>query len=248
MPPVEPAPQLCRLCGAVAGLVKSHIIPRAFFNIEDDQPSQLISNRVGSFPRRAPIGVYDRIVCEPCERSFSDYDSYAATVLLNALDSYRPIVHEGRPLAYIVPSIDYRLLKLFAVATLWRASVATHVFYSKVKLGRHEELARHLLSARDPGSPNEFSTWWSVFPLTWSPGVMDPFKERWNGIRAYRFYLGRVIAYIKADSQPTPRAFREIALRPGEPLVLMARRFETSNDARAMRAVIDSRRVFHRRH
>jgi hypothetical protein len=233
---------ICRLCGTNARLVDSHIIPRAFFNIEHDQPAKMLSNSRGSWPRRAPIGVYDQIVCESCERSFSIYDQYAAETLLQGRRTIKTIYFKGRPLAYLIADIDYRLLKLFAIAVVWRASVARHHFYARVSLGPLEDLARQMLLAGNPGTADTFGVWWSRFDMDWEPGVMDPFCERWgeNRIRAYRFYLGRAIAYIKCDARPIPREFRDIALQPGVVLPLIARDFQRSTDRRAMLAVVNA--------
>jgi hypothetical protein len=69
----------CKLCTNEAALIKVHVIPRSFWEIDAAQPApRMVANIEGVFPKRIPIGVYDQtIVCEPCERSFSDYDSYA---------------------------------------------------------------------------------------------------------------------------------------------------------------------------
>jgi hypothetical protein len=224
----------CKLCGKLDALVKSHIIPRSFFDLEEDQRGKLISNVAGLYPRKAPAGVWDRIVCEQCERSFSEYDSYAAKVLVQDLNSYKRVSYRGKPVALIASGINYHLLKLFAIAVLWRASVASHDFYSRVRLGPFEEQARSMLLASEPGEINEFATWWSVFNINWTPGIMDPFHERWSGINAYRFYFGRVLGYIKVDRQNIPSEFREIAMAPARDLVLIARDFENSKDLRAM--------------
>ena len=132
----------CRLCGRERKLVDSHIIPRAFFQIEPDQPPRLFSNRREFHPRRAPKGVYDQIVCEACERRFSEYDNYAVKLLIRERVVREPIKHRGATIAYVVPDIDYKNLKLFVIAVLWRASVSDQVFYSKVRLGHLEDLTR----------------------------------------------------------------------------------------------------------
>lgn len=238
---------MCRLCSNDGRLVASHIVPKSFFQIDPNSLPSLISNTEGSFPKKAPSGVYDYILCDSCERSFSDYDSHAAKILIHDIKRYVSFRFESEVLAYTVPHADYRLMKLFAIATLWRASVSTHNFYRRVALGPFEAVAREMLIAREPGDAETFSTWWSIFKMDWTPGIMDPFREKWSGVTAYRFYLGRVLAYIKVDQRPTPDHFAEFNLRPGRPLTLIARRFETSKDLKAMKAVALSRRHAARR-
>jgi hypothetical protein len=85
--------QVCQLCSNQAPLIKAHVIPRSFWEIDAAQPApRMVTNIAGVFPKRIPIGVYDQtIVCEPCERSFSDYDSYAAQLFLNRFNEFQEV-------------------------------------------------------------------------------------------------------------------------------------------------------------
>jgi hypothetical protein len=215
--------------------VQSHSIPRAFFGADGD--SKLISNTEGQYPRRMPIGVYDRIVCDDCEKRFGPYDNYAAKTLVHNFNRYIRVPHNGQSAAVVVPKPDYHRLKLFAISLLWRAAVSSHVFYRKVKIGPFEKRAREMILADDPGDADDFATWWSTFDIPDSPGIMDPFKEKWGGVTAYRFYLGRVLAYIKVDQRPMPKAFVPIALIPGKDLIMVIRDFSESPDVSAMRVL-----------
>jgi hypothetical protein len=67
---------------------------------------------------------------------------------------------------------------------------------------------------------------------------MDPFRERYLGVTAYRFYFGKILGYIKVDRQAVPEVFREMILAPGRDLILVGRDFQNSNDLKAMRAVV----------
>jgi hypothetical protein len=156
----------------------------------------MVTNIEGAFPKRIPIRVYDQtIVCERCERSFSDYDSYAAHLFLNRFDEFAEVRDNNRRLTgYMLRNVDYRLLKLFAIAVLWRASASLRTFFSRVRLGPFEEKAREMLLLKDPGDTKTFATLFSVWDAADSiPLMMDPFEERWNGVRAYRFYLSRFV-------------------------------------------------------
>jgi hypothetical protein len=102
---------VCKLCANKAPLINAHVIPRSFWEIDAAQPPlRMVTNTVGLFPRRIPIGVYDQtIVCEPCERNFSDYDSYAARLFLNRFNEFEEVHDNNRRLAgYMLDNVDYR--------------------------------------------------------------------------------------------------------------------------------------------
>jgi hypothetical protein len=229
---------ICKLCRNEATLIKAHVIPRSFWEIDASQPaSRMITNTEGVFPKKIPIGVYDQtIVCESCERSFSDYDSYAAHLFLNRFHEFEE-VRVGRT-AYIFQNTDYRLLKLFAIAVLWRASASSHPFFSRIRLGPFERTAREMLLRGDPGDAATFATLFSVWDDSAEWLLMDPTAERWDDVRAYRFYLGRFVAYVKVDSRPLPEPLAKAALTPDGPLHVLSRQFAASKDLRVAERVL----------
>ena len=229
---------ICKLCRNEATLIKAHVIPRSFWEIDASQPaSRMITNTEGVFPKKIPIGVYDQtIVCESCERSFSDYDSYAAHLFLNRFHEFEE-VRVGRT-AYIFQNTDYRLLKLFAIAVLWRASASSHPFFSRIRLGPFERTAREMLLRGDPGDAATFATLFSVWDDSAEWLLMDPTAERWDDVRAYRFYLGRFVAYIKVDSRPLPEPLAKAALTPDGPLHVLSRQFAALKDLRVAERVL----------
>jgi hypothetical protein len=230
--------RVCKLCDEKAALVQSHVIPRAFFDAKGSEPLKLISNIEGRYPRRSPIGVYDRIVCNACEKGFANYDSYAAKILLQSIGEYQRVEYRGELIALRGPKIDYRLLKLFAISVLWRAAVASHDFYNRVQLGPFEARAKEMLRSRDPGDSEEFAVWWAVFDIESPPAIMDPFRERYEGVTTYRIYFGKVVGYIKVDRRPTPDPFKDLTLAPDRDLIFVGRDYENSKDREVMRKVL----------
>jgi len=231
---------VCKLCANKARLIDAHVIPRSFWETDAAQPPpRMVTNIEGLFPKRIPIGVYDEtIVCEPCERSFGDYDSYAAQLFLRRFNEFEEVGEgNGRSTGYVLGNVDYRLLKLFAIAVLWRESVSSHSFFSRVRLGPFEEKAREMLVRGDPGDAATFATLFSVWDEA-VPVLMDPFAERWGGVRSYRFYLGRFVAYIKADSRPFPEPLAKAVLTPEGPLHVISRQLAASKDFRVMEHVL----------
>jgi hypothetical protein len=84
--------QVCKLCSNEAPLIEAHIIPRSFWEIDAAHPPRMVTNIKGDFPKRIPIGVYDQtIVCERCERSFSEYDTYAVELFLNRAKEFEEV-------------------------------------------------------------------------------------------------------------------------------------------------------------
>lgn len=233
----------CRLCNQECKLVNAHAIPESFFRVmrSDSGKRLLLSNPENSFPVRAPIGVYDEnILCEECEKTFGEVDSYAAQVLLTKFhELFKPVVHLGSNVALQSQEIDQELLLRFFVATLWRASVSTHPFYSRVQLGGYEAQAR---DATDLGCP--IPKTFAVVLSFWSDGVLrygalDPYLEMWSGINAYRIYLGQVVAYIKVDNRPFPSPLDELALCRQDSVYIAARNFTESKDLAAMRKTVE---------
>ena len=102
---------ICKLCTNEAALIKAHVIPKSFWEIEAAQPPpRMVTNIEGVFPKRIPIGVYDQtIVCERCERSFSDYDSYAAQLFLKRFNEFEEVSETNRRLTgYVLRDVNYR--------------------------------------------------------------------------------------------------------------------------------------------
>lgn len=234
---------LCRLCANAGKFVKAHVIPEAFFRVLRDGGAAplLITGTPSHFPKRSPIGVYDEgILCEACEPKFDRFDHYGVESLLVRLDElFRPISHQGKIVAYQAEGIDQKLLMQFLLATLWRASVSTHSFYRRVNLGPFEATAKRAILNPDEPVSEVFSAVLSRWRVEGqhqksAGGLMDPFRERWDGVNAYRFYFGHVVAYIKADRQNFVGPLRDLALQSGPNVTMVTRSFGKSSDFAAM--------------
>jgi len=238
---------ICRFCQKSDKLVKAHVIPEAFFRelreVGGETPI-IISSSGQEYPKRAPIGVYDStILCQECENHFSICDDYAVKVLLNEFDStFVPWSHEDRTVAYRSASVDQAMLSKFFVATLWRASVSTHAFYSKVTLGSIERIAQSVFQDQAPHESHRFAAVLSRWeasaernPIT--TAMMSPFREKWSGINAYRFYFGRTLAYIKADNHPYKSPLSDLAVCAAPELTVITRHFDESKDFQALVSV-----------
>ncbi len=235
---------LCRLCGNAGKFVKAHIIPEAFFSVlrEGGSAPQLVTGTPNQFPKRSPIGVYDKgILCDTCEPKFDRFDHYGVETLHVRFDElFQPISHQSKVIAYQAAGIDQKLLLQFLLATMWRASVSTHQFYRRINLGPLEEVARRAILEPDKPVPDVFNAVMSRWVIEESHlqsavgGVMDPFRERWDGVNGYRFYFGHVVAYIKADRQDFVEPLQGLTLLKKPIVTMVTRSFDRSSDFAAM--------------
>ena len=240
----------CSLCGLNRKLINAHAIPEAFFRklrIDGETPL-LVSGEQGQFPKKAPIGVYDDgILCEACEPAFGRIDDYGINVFLKDFGTdFKPLSKNGETAGFESVTADPSRILQFLVSVLWRASISTHRFFSKVDLGPHEPLAR--LAVSTPGFELSgvfdavLSRWKDEDETVPTTAILDPRREKWFGVNAYRLYLGETIAYVKVDAQPLPERMKAISLRSSPRVLVVARKMAESRDLRAMR------RTVHRSH
>lgn len=233
---------LCKLCLEPRKFIKAHAIPEAFFRelrADGDVPL-LVSGRLGYFPKRAPIGVYDQeMLCKECEPKFGMTDDYGIEVFLKTFDElFLPRHHAGGAVAFESTAVDSSRLLRFLVAILWRAAVSSHPFYAKVDLGSHEPLAKAAIATPDKALSMVFdavlSRWREERDVP-TTAMLDPRREKWFGVNAYRLYLGETVAYVKVDQQPFPSPLRKVSLRSAPPVVVIARTMSESKDFRALK-------------
>jgi hypothetical protein len=233
----------CRLCGEQRKLVKAHIVPEAFARVlrVDGETPLLISDTLNTFPKKSPIGVYDEgILCDRCEPQFSRVDDYGIQILLKQFRDMFMVVNEAeKTVAFRASGVDQEMLLRFFIATLWRASVSTQLFYRRVNLGPYEGLARRAIINPSLPISDVFAvvlTCWvaSEQHISLTTGLMNPFRENWDGVNAYRMYFGEVVAYIKVDKRPFGSPLKEYILLGGEQVTIIARNFDESKDFQSM--------------
>lgn len=233
---------ICKGCGEDKKLIKAHIIPEAFFRglRSNGAPPRLITDIKGVYPRRAPIGVYDTgILCRGCEDRFEDLDDYGQNVLLQSSDSMKELKKGVELLGYAIPDVDLNCFKKFLLSVLWRASVSTHGYYSKVDLGPYEERAKEIVWADGAEiDSSNFSFVVSKFiDHTFSKTMLDPHPERWYGINYYRIYMFGYTVHIKVDRRATPKMFKPFEQSGKGGLFVVARDLTDSRELNAMISV-----------
>ncbi len=215
---------VCKGCGESRKGVRSHIIPESFFRVirDNDYTLKIISTQPGEYSKKAPIGVYDSgILCKNCEDLFSKLDDYGAKILISRKE-LKPLFSNNSTVGFMLNGVDYRLLKLFFISILWRASVSNMPFFKKVKLGTLEHEAKRLIWSGDSGGEHTFSFVLAKFTgdSSFNKAMLDPYPRRVAGTLYYLFYLAGYVLYIKASSNPTPRVFRKFISNSDELIIV----------------------------
>ena len=230
----------CKFCKEEKKLIKAHVIPEGFFRrVRDGQVSPLIgTNKKGEYTKRSPIGVYDKtIVCGDCEGIWGDWDSYAQEFLGNFPLGGQPLYADGQKIGYRIDSYDYRKLKLFFVALLWRASASEQSFFSRIALGPFEEQAKQMISQGDPGPSGQFAVTLAKFEDPVATSMLDPHPEKWSGVNYCRFYLGGYVAYIKVDTRTGALPLKDFEISPERPLYVILRDLRRSKELLLMQNI-----------
>jgi hypothetical protein len=230
---------ICQYCGKEKKLIKAHVIPAAFFRrLNDDSVTPRLLT-IEDHPKRSPVGVYDcNILCEECETQFGDWDNYGQELLGKEPKNALPIIVGDQIAGYEVKEYKYDFLKLFFISVLWRASVSEHPFYTRVKLGPYEALAKELIEQRNPGSVDDFSVTLAKFDHPLGEPLLNPHAEKWEGVNYQRFYLGGYVAYIKTDKRKAPKPHSDFFMRADKPLQIIRRDLEQSKELPLMQKIV----------
>ena len=217
--------------------MKAHVIPKSFFveHLEQGEIPRLVATSKDFHAKKSPIGVYDPdILCLACEARFSPYDSYGFQ-FFHPTHDLEVIFPGTEGEANIVRAVDYKLLKLFILSVLWRASVSGHIFYAGVKLGPFEIEIRNLILADNPGSSQDFPVMLHRFsyPPELLP-ILCPVSSRIYGLNCYQLLLNGFLVVVKVDRQPLPNPLPDIALAPNRPLVILPKDYKGSTEHRIM--------------
>jgi len=234
---------VCRFCNIERPLIKAHIVPEGFFRVLRDGSGvpELHTNKRGAYPKRAPVGVYDKsILCRNCDNVFSPWDNHAQHVLLHNFSDTMAFYSGPTKVGWKIDRFDYRRFKLFFISLLWRASVSTHQFYQRVSVGPFQDELRQMIANEDPGTAETFAVALAKFDAPGFTAMLDPHLERYEGINYCRFYLAGFVVYIKVDRRPPPDVLSYVLVREGMPIIVVRRDAADSKDTAVMRDIAQS--------
>lgn len=203
----------CRLCRKDKELRKSHIIPEFLYTPLYDKKHRF--NVLSSLEYRPrPIeqkGLREKLLCEECEGQLSQYEKYAREVLFGG----EPITVQKVGELIEVSNLNYEKFKLFQLSILWRASVSSEPFFSRVHLGPHEDRIRMMIRNHCPGATTDYPC--ILFGLTSISGIEKSFIDqptnlRINGHQTYRFIFGGFMWSYYVSSHALPPLVEKVAL------------------------------------
>jgi hypothetical protein len=231
----------CKLHGGESPLVRSHIIPKAFFHAlgKPTNKIKILSSSPTELPKRAPIGAYDSFLCADCENLFNAWDAYATSFLLNG-SNFKVEIHDAGGLCgYRVSNFDYAKLKLFGLSVLWRASVCKNPFFNNVSLGEvHEPIIRDLILNKQPGAYDKYPV--VLFKFDERPAsktISNPIMLRTKSrVNFYKFYMGGFTLMTIVDQQQD-QAVLKLALNPARDLLIASEIYSQSPEYVSARKV-----------
>lgn len=155
-------------------------------------------------------------------------------------DPISEIKKDKQIIGYKIPNAEYKRTKLFFLSILWRASVSSHAYYSKIRLGRYEEIIKRLIWTQDPGFPEDFSFVLAKFTdEKYGNMMLDPVNIRWDRINYYQIYLFGFILYIKVDKRPTPKRFQPLIMTKNQDLLVTSRDIFASKELQVMLNIVN---------
>lgn len=146
----------CRLCGKLAALQDSHVIPKAFFRrIKRNGPALQSHDHPFIRNQSTQESWSQRLLCFHCEQRLSTWEGYAIDVL--RFPHRRKVVISRTPVEWDFFNVGYKEFRLFQMAVLFRSAVSTHEAFEHVKFSEPElDKLRYYLNSGEAPEENEF--------------------------------------------------------------------------------------------
>ena len=226
----------CGLCERdVEKFVGSHIIPKAMMIDGLNDGERIAVAGTAGHPRKSLTGIWSKIVCLDCEKSFGPDDEYLIQVY-RRLDSF-PEGFEGH--ATILENVDGLLLQRSILSVLFRAHLSDHVAFRSIDLEEHADELRKFLLSQKKEAPASFSI--CLRHLTSPTGelVIQPIREEYNGINIFRFFFPKITALIRVDNREMEEPFRIISLGANKPAHAMRSKNFSPSEMNIIRRIIN---------
>jgi hypothetical protein len=119
------------------------------------------------------------------------------------------------------------------LGVLWRASVSSLDFFSKINLGeRHEATIKSLISEGTINGADHYQFFCShQRDAQYSKVILPPWKRRMDGINYIQLYLPDIQIVVKVDQRDLPEIFAPIVIKPDAPHYLVFMPFKGSREA-----------------
>lgn len=223
---------VCKFCREDKQLISSHIIPKSFYQIEDEKFGlKIITEREGEFPKRSRTGVYDKnILCKECDSYFGKLDEYAAEYFLRA-SSVAELRDTSGPIARSYKDIDQKKIFDFVLSVLLRAAWSSELFFQKVELGPYlESIERYFKTGEKLTDAIDII----VAEYDERAPLLDPHRTRFDGANYWCLYANRFIFYIKVDRKKLLPDFSGISILTAPSLVTIVRQWRGSKERDVM--------------
>jgi len=239
----------CKLCNRHKELVKAHVIPRSFMLKAKGQSKQLLEVRRNDAKEVLfwQNGIWDdQILCRDCEDGFTSWDDYGCRILRTPPGKNIAPETDPEVRAFIIDNIDYRRLKLFVLSVLWRSSVSSKPFFTRVKLGQYQSMIADMLLNQDAGSHDQFPVVLARLVNQELPtAIYAPYRHRSpEGVNFNVIFLPSIKILIKTDQRPLPPIFEPVALKPQPENILIPMTLH-SNELRTVDKTINIVRKWH---
>ena len=230
---------ICGLCRLdVDKFVESHIIPKAILidGLKDGEKIA-IAGTVG-YPKRSPTGMWSKIVCSDCEKSFGKDDEYLIA-FYRQIDQF-PIAFEGH--ATLLDGVDPARLQRSILSVFFRAHLSDHITFRSVDLGPNAESLRQFIRSTTTETPPSFSVWLRHLQAPLGEIVIQPIHEEFDGINAYRFFMPKITAVIRVDTNEFPEPFRSLNLGATQQAYALRTENHTPSETRIIRRIFEINR------
>ena len=148
-------------------------------------------------------GDYDRIVCDPCERSFGPADDCFKRFAEQTPNAQR-YASDGTVLAYEYTGADAALIQRFALTCLFRAHLSTRPLWDGTDLGPlGERLRTHLYSGTS--LTQEFPVILHRETHALAQVITPPVRQRVDQINTYTFSIPGFAFSVVVDRRAPPR-------------------------------------------
>lgn len=149
---------ICKYCGKEKELIKAHIIPKSFYQL--DKNNKYIGADVDGevFSKDVQNGIKDsNILCKECDNLLGEYDKYAKEILFDKLPKHKKFENlEYHLLSIPENDFDYKRLRKFFISLVWRASISNNKYTESINLGKYENIALKILKGEVADNSNLF--------------------------------------------------------------------------------------------